>query len=35
MFSSLDVTCTDIDITLLSPPKLFNMEEQDVETENE
>ena len=35
MFSSLDTATPDIDITLISPPKTFNIEDLDVETEEE
>ena len=35
MFSSLDASTPDIDITLISPPKTYNIEDLDAETEQE
>ena len=35
MFSSLDASTPDIDINLLSPPKTYNIEDLDAETEQE
>ena len=35
MFSSLDVSTPDIDTTLISPPKTYNIDDLDAETEQE